>query len=39
MKYLETYIAVNNMFDNDYEPDDGFPARGREIFCGITAKY
>ena len=39
MKYLEAYIAVNNMFDNDYEPDDGFPARGREIFCGITAKY
>ena len=38
-KYLEGYIAVNNIFDNDYEPDNGFPARGREFFCGIMAEY
>jgi outer membrane cobalamin receptor len=39
MKYFEVYIAVNNVFDTDYETENGYPAWGRNIFGGITARF
>jgi outer membrane receptor protein involved in Fe transport len=39
LKYFEAYIAANNLFDTDYEPESGYPAMGRNIFAGITVKF
>ena len=41
-KFFENYeahIALNNIFDRNYESEVGFPGRGRNIFGGITAKF
>jgi len=38
-EYFEAYIAVNNIFDLDYESEYGFPGRGRSVYFGMTAKY
>jgi len=35
----EAYIAFNNVFDRNYEDSYGLPARGRNIFGGITARF
>jgi len=35
----EAYIAFNNVFDRNYEDGYGLPARGRNIFGGITARF
>jgi len=39
MKYFEAYMAMNNMLDRDYEPEYGYPAMGRTVWFGLTAKY
>jgi outer membrane cobalamin receptor len=39
MKYFEAYMAMQNMLDRDYEPEYGFPAMGRTVWFGLTAKY
>jgi outer membrane cobalamin receptor len=38
-KYFEAYVAINNIFDRDYESEYGFPAPGRNFYFGISAKY
>jgi iron complex outermembrane receptor protein len=39
LKYFETYVAVTNLFDRNYESEYGFPAPGRNFYFGISAKY
>ncbi len=36
---FEAYVAINNIFDRNYEPEAGFPAEGRTIYGGLTAKF
>ena len=38
-KHFEAYVAVNNIFDSDYEPETGFPAPGRNFYVGLAARY
>jgi outer membrane receptor protein involved in Fe transport len=39
LKNYEAYLAVNNIFDTDYEPEIGFPAPGRNFYVGLTARF
>ena len=39
MKHYEAYLAINNMLDRNYEEQYGFPAIGRNIFGGLSAKF
>jgi iron complex outermembrane receptor protein len=39
LKNYEAYLAVNNIFDNDYEPEIGFPGQGRNFYVGLTARF
>jgi iron complex outermembrane receptor protein len=39
LKNYEAYVAVNNIFDRDYEPEIGFPAPGRNFYVGLTARF
>jgi outer membrane receptor protein involved in Fe transport len=39
LKNFEAYLAINNIFDRNYEQEYGFPAPGRNIFGGITARF
>jgi outer membrane receptor protein involved in Fe transport len=39
LKNYEAYLALNNIFDNDYEPEIGFPAQGRNFYVGLTARF
>jgi iron complex outermembrane receptor protein len=39
LKYFEAYVAINNIFDRDYESEFGYPAPGRNYYFGLTAKY
>ena len=39
LKYFEAYLAVNNIFDKNYESEYGFPGPGRNFYLGISAKY
>jgi iron complex outermembrane receptor protein len=36
---FEAFLSVNNLFDEDYEPNTGYPARGRQIWLGVSYKY
>jgi iron complex outermembrane recepter protein len=39
-KNFETYLAINNILDRDYATETSdYPAPGRTIFGGITAKF
>ncbi len=38
-KHFEVYIAANNIFDKDYEWGDGYPARGRSLWTGMSVKF
>lgn len=38
-EYFEAYVAVNNIFDLDYEWDYGFPGPGRSAYVGVKAQY
>ena len=33
---LETFVAVENLFDVDYEPTSGYPAPGMRMWLGLT---
>lgn len=39
MKNFEVYLAANNLFDTDYESETGYPALGRNIYAGFTARF
>lgn len=39
LKFFEAYVAINNIFDRDYEAEWGYPAPGRNYYFGLTAKY
>lgn len=39
LKHYEAYLAVNNILDKNYESEYGFPAQGRYIMGGISAKF
>ncbi|MBI5585837.1 MAG: TonB-dependent receptor [Deltaproteobacteria bacterium] len=39
LKWFEVYVAVNNIFDINYEPEFGFPAPGRTFWGGVTGKF
>jgi outer membrane cobalamin receptor len=38
-KYFEAYIAANNIFDEDYEWNDGYPGQGRNFWTGLTVRF
>ena len=38
LKRFEAYLAVNNIFDSDYESESGFPGLGRNFYVGLSAK-
>ena len=39
MKYFDAYVAVNNIFDSDYEEESSFPGMGRTFYVGLAAKF
>jgi iron complex outermembrane receptor protein len=39
LKHFEAYLAVDNVFDRNYEPENGYPAPGRSFWLGLTVKY
>ena len=39
LKYFEAYLAVHNIFDENYEQGYGFPGPGRNFYLGVSAKY
>jgi outer membrane cobalamin receptor len=39
LNHFEAYLAVNNLFDKDYEVEFGYPAPGRSFYVGLTARY
>ena len=39
LRYLEAYLAVNNIFDKNYESESNFPGPGRNFYLGVSAKY
>ena len=38
LKRFEAYLAVNNIFDSDYESEYGFPGLGRNFYVGLSVK-
>ncbi len=38
-KHFEVYVAANNIFDEDYEWNDGYPGQGRNFWTGLTVKF
>ena len=36
---FEAYLALNNIFDKNYDSEYGFPGTGRNFYLGISAKY
>jgi iron complex outermembrane receptor protein len=34
----EAYVAINNIFDSDYNSEWGFPGQGRNFYAGVTVK-
>lgn len=39
LKYFEFYVACNNLYDKNYEPESGYPAPGRTFWTGVSAKF
>ncbi len=39
LKYFEAYVAVNNIFDINYESESGYPGPGRNFWVGLSAKF
>ena len=37
--YFTVYLAADNILDENYEPESGFPAPGRQVWVGLTARY
>jgi iron complex outermembrane receptor protein len=38
LKRYEAYLAINNIFDSDYESEYGFPGLGRNFYVGVSVK-
>jgi outer membrane receptor protein involved in Fe transport len=38
-KHFEAYVAINNIFDRNYESEYGFPGPGINYYFGLEAKY
>ncbi|HMK66065.1 MAG TPA: TonB-dependent receptor [Thermodesulfobacteriota bacterium] len=38
-KSFEAYVALNNIFDINYETESGFPGLGRNFWVGVSAKF
>jgi outer membrane receptor protein involved in Fe transport len=38
LKRYEAYLAVNNIFDSDYESEYGYPGWGRNFYFGVAVK-
>jgi outer membrane receptor protein involved in Fe transport len=38
LKRYEAYVAINNIFDSDYEEELGFPGQGRSFYVGLSVK-
>lgn len=38
-KYFESYVAINNIFDENYESESGYPAPGRNFYIGLAARF
>ncbi len=38
LKRYEAYVAINNIFDSNYESELGFPGPGRNFFVGVAVK-
>jgi outer membrane receptor protein involved in Fe transport len=38
LKRYEAYLAVNNIFDSDYEAEYGYPGLGRNFYVGLSVK-
>jgi outer membrane cobalamin receptor len=38
-KHFEAYVAINNLFDRNYESERGYPAPGINYYFGLEAKY
>lgn len=38
LKRYEAYLAINNIFDSDYESEWGFPGLGRNFYFGVAVK-
>jgi iron complex outermembrane receptor protein len=36
---FEAYLAFSNLFDENSEPNTGYPAQGRQIWLGVSYKY
>ena len=39
LKNYEAYVAINNIFDKNYESEAGYPSPGRNFFVGVSAKF
>ncbi|MDY6852749.1 MAG: TonB-dependent receptor [Thermodesulfobacteriota bacterium] len=39
LSHFEAYLAVNNIFDTDYESENNYPGPGRNCLLGVTARY
>lgn len=39
LKHFEAYVAVNNIFDINYESESGFPAPGRNFWVGVSTRF
>ncbi len=39
MDRFEAYLAFSNLFDEEYEPNAGYPAQGRQIWLGLSYKF
>jgi iron complex outermembrane receptor protein len=39
MEHFEAYVAINNLLDQDYQPEYGFPAAGLNWWVGLTARF
>jgi outer membrane receptor protein involved in Fe transport len=38
LKRYEAYVAINNIFDSDFESELGFPGPGRNFYVGFSVK-
>jgi iron complex outermembrane receptor protein len=39
LKKYEAYVAINNIFDSDYESELGYPGLGRNFYVGLSARF
>ena len=39
LEKFEAYFTMSNLLDEDYEPETGYPAQGRNFWFGISYRY